>query len=79
MLDVDSNFFSPLDLKQDQVIQGFQFDPPVTATLLTETHFFKAFTRPNPHCEILYKTPQITFDLRGKPLTGFINEPPNNS
>lgn len=32
MFDVDLILFSFLDLKQDQVTQYFQFDPPVTVT-----------------------------------------------
>ena len=52
MFDVDSNLFSSLEFKQDQVTQDFQFDHPVTVTSLTETPFCKALTRLNPRCEI---------------------------
>lgn len=55
MFDVDPNLLSPLYRKQDQVVQDFQFDPLVTATPLTETPFFKVFTRLSPCCKILYK------------------------
>lgn len=53
MSDIDHIFFSSLDLNQDQVTLVFQFNPLVTATTLTETPFFKAFTRLNPNCEEL--------------------------
>lgn len=63
MLDVDPNLFSSLDLKQDQVTQDFQFDPPVTATPLTKNLFFKDFTWMNPHCEILSQVFQMILRL----------------